>query len=1707
MKIFNVKLQTVYQVLSIVTLLSITSLSFAYIKADTASFATSSEDTTDFLGIPPFLERATGKPSVVLAFDISGSMLVPAYPQNGVSWSNGTHTNFSPSQDYYGYFESGKQYEYDFVNGVFIENAALVAGTDGAWDGNFLNWLTMRRVDVARKVMVGGKVRDRDGESINGATKYVLEAEVEIRNGDDYTKQYSASSNYSDVPDGVDIEIDEGKIKFNGSGTATNTAKISDDFEVGYVNIPAWTLAQQADTTLWPTVTFQNHYTNPVVVVTALTYNGANSTVARAANVTSTDFKLGMQEWDSWDGNHTGEDFFYMVAEAGHHKLNVTQLDGSPKTISFVAGVVNTQKNLHSSEDPDSVNNYVAELFPSGAFSATTTPAVFTGVSTLNDTTPNYVVSSRPYNITNTFFRVTLQEEDTADTSDVHNASEEVHYIAIEPVSGATSNGTIIDVDSLSGVTQNETTVTYNAPFNKRPILNFASQTMNGKNAFSVRVEDDWDEEEAGIMLKRSLNQNDTTTGETVAFMAVSSASVYNIHLAVDEEPQGLVQENDSSVNFGLSVYNFDKKTNNIRNIVDGNKVHGGTMHPCYPIYDDDRWDRRVAEAASDPDSYIITQTLYSGNAREYLCVPTGIHAPNDKIVQVIEEYPLIWGSTPIAESLVDIGRYVKQQNPQYQDTSTDSDDDREVGNDPGGVFGVDGGNFDLGYRWDPYYDVVQEQTLDCKKVFVLHFNDGAPYRDYDGSGHSTAAADLYDIDNDSHTENEALDNVALALRHNDCRSDSNLPSHQEVISYFVYAALGADEQSNTSTRRMREAAARGGFVDENGDNLPDPMHPEDASGSRINFNQYKELNPSGVPDTALCPRNEWDANSDCEPDTFFLALDGAEIQDKLQKALNDILARVSSGGAASVVSTTSSGDGALYQASFSPSVSESGETVKWVGDVSGLMIDTQGLVRSDDGDGILEEFSSDPIYDSCYDETKKQVRVKLSSTEAERPNSADAVTCSASKYALGLDDVGYIWSAKEKLAELTDSEALNQRSTYNSSAKNRYIRTSLFTDDDGDGVYEFEEKDFVPSIFDSDNMGLLNTNTTSDAEAVVNFIRGVDQSGMRSRQLNGQTLRLGDVIYSTPVAVGRPSENVHILYDDDSYYDYFLKYRSRRTIVYVGGNDGMLHGFNAGWFDKANREFTNSKTGYTEWDLGQETWAYVPFNLLPHLKHLTNTDYGTKDGDHMYFVDQTPYVLDAKIFGSDGVDGQPDVGGEETHPHGWGTLMIVGFRFGGGISEVYPDPTDSSESITMRPAYLIFDITDPEQAPKLLAEFTHEKLQSTLSIPGALTVKNTSGGTDWYMAIGSGPSANANGKAQGLSEQNAHLFMLNLKTMSLESGFGVNGVMDLGEADSFVGDIVAFDHNLDVHTDAVYFGTSKAIDTQDIFGAPGADGLVDDWEGKLFRLRVDAGTAAGSHSWKTNVVIDLESPLMNRPQVSTDKNNNRWVHVGTGRFLTVDDTIDNDAYVLVGIKEPRQDNGSFDMDTYSHNDAGISLNDLVDVTDSEVLEKTGALNGSVTVSPALSSDNVESLAFRMMQYSDSSKYVDGWKRTLDSGERAMGSATILGGVLTQTVYTPELTSCSFIGDSSIFALRYTTGTAWLTHVFPDPNEDSDNDVVIDKLNIGVTPSLSPGVHLGESRSTGEATFINLNSDMSMTISKEQNLEGISSKETSWREL
>ncbi len=64
---------------------------------------------------------------------------------------------FDSTKDYYGYFNS--DYWYTYGSSQFTRSRLKSAGAKASteWDGNFMNWLTMRRVDIIKKVMTGGK--------------------------------------------------------------------------------------------------------------------------------------------------------------------------------------------------------------------------------------------------------------------------------------------------------------------------------------------------------------------------------------------------------------------------------------------------------------------------------------------------------------------------------------------------------------------------------------------------------------------------------------------------------------------------------------------------------------------------------------------------------------------------------------------------------------------------------------------------------------------------------------------------------------------------------------------------------------------------------------------------------------------------------------------------------------------------------------------------------------------------------------------------------------------------------------------------------------------------------------------------------------------------------------------------------------------------------------------------------------------------------------------------------------------------------------------------------------------------------------------------------------------------------------------------------------------------------------------------------------
>ncbi|MGE5247462.1 MAG: hypothetical protein ACM3L8_03860, partial [Verrucomicrobiota bacterium] len=111
---------------------------------------------------PPYVFQSV-LPSVTLLVSNSTSMLQFAYPDsadpaNACDNSANACGGFDPTKRYYGLFDPGYWYTGTTgTNGGFTRGNP-VSGSKGAndWHGNFLNWLTTRRVDVMRKVLTGG---------------------------------------------------------------------------------------------------------------------------------------------------------------------------------------------------------------------------------------------------------------------------------------------------------------------------------------------------------------------------------------------------------------------------------------------------------------------------------------------------------------------------------------------------------------------------------------------------------------------------------------------------------------------------------------------------------------------------------------------------------------------------------------------------------------------------------------------------------------------------------------------------------------------------------------------------------------------------------------------------------------------------------------------------------------------------------------------------------------------------------------------------------------------------------------------------------------------------------------------------------------------------------------------------------------------------------------------------------------------------------------------------------------------------------------------------------------------------------------------------------------------------------------------------------------------------------------------------------------
>lgn len=931
----------------------------------------------------------------------------------------------------------------------------------------------------------------------------------------------------------------------------------------------------------------------------------------------------------------------------------------------------------------------------------------------------------------------------------------------------------------------------------------------------------------------------------------------------------------------------------------------------------------------------------------------------------------------------------------------------------------------------DPYYNGIE--FVHCAKSFVILLTDGAStmdmmipdfLKDYDNDGNDPG---IY-----SSSGSDYLDDIALYARTTDLRSatvgKTDLDGDQNLILYTIYA-FGNDPSAESL---LKDAAKNGGFIDKNGNNLPDLQ-------------------------------GEWDADGDGLPDTYFKADNGYELEAKMLQAINDILKRAASGTAVSVLATSGEGEGNLVQAYFRPVVPSGLTEVKWVGYLQSLWVDSYGNLREDTVQDKTLNVEEDSVVTYFLDSATGDTKIKRWEVDSATPY--PDVESTPPDQELELNEITPVWEAGSILAQRN--------------ADDRKIFTYIDKDEDG-AVDESTDDPFDVSgevvKFHSDcdsilkpYLGVKDNATWSYLGAahddrvtnLIQYIRGNDISGLRTRTIDGNVWKLGDIIHSTPVSISKPPDNYHIIYSDESYQTFYDAFKNRETIIYVGANDGMLHAFTSGVYNVATKSYS-MPTGATE-SIGDELWAFIPQNLLPHLKWLPDPDY-----THVYYVDLKSKVFDAKILpdNTNYTDGDTD--------DNWGTILLVGLNMGGKHIQAEDDfDYNSGTADTTRDfysSYVCMDVTDPRN-PRLLWERTYEDLQLTTSFPAVVKVKDK-----WFAVFGSGPS-----DCDGTSSKPGHIFVVDLKTgdaCSNVAKFGsgaTNGwLFETGEANAFMNSPSSLDKNLNYNVDAIYFGeTYFASNT---------------WKGKLYKVIVPwvkddgSGDYDGSNEsnysdnpvdtdtnkqWKCAALFDATRPITSSVALSVDTFDNAWIFVGSGRYFNTDDKSSVDEQYMFGIKDPffnreHTTTGLYGDDYYHNHGSSLELgiSDLFDA-DPYVIIKGGSVYDGTTYFGTWSDLLTEA------------RKKDGWIRTLElTGERIITKFAILGGIVFTPSFVPNDDVCEFGGDSYLYGQYYETGTAYYKAVFTQGTEDVTigGEVmtrVLDKIDLGSGKASSLGVHVG----------------------------------------
>ncbi len=1538
-----------------------------------------SGEMDQFCSTPPFLGNAV-PPNVLIVLDNSGSMNDQAYTGN-----------FNPSQfasgHYYGYFDPTKNYVYsanEWHETALPLSSGTVANPIGS--GDLLNWATTRRVDAAKKLLIGGKGNPRtgasvklDGENSSSSWDFYKEYDSTTTPGlAPFTGNYrfSMSGMYlSMVPD-VPDPIRPGSIVFSdnmeagdglwdktglwhmetGSGSCTNTHGGTGSWYYGQtspcnydtkdgvgVSIPnsgdltTKTIKLPVGTT--PQLSFWYYYQTEILttwdkkIVQISVNNGPFVDLLQLSSDTGQSGGTTAPTAPSWV----------------QQSIDLSAYAGSNVKIRFHFDTGDAVANAFTGWYIDDVTLTAScGISVPATWTLGGTGAPATACDAVDDTGTGDIDATYIQNNSDQLPIILNYNYGGATTGTIANVT--VYVRARKTASSGTRS--IQAVLRVNGVNYQ---AGYPGSSSSSLTTSYVNYSFTFTNNPATGLPWAWNEIKAlgsgalegfGVQSTTLPTSNYPRVTQMYMVVTVTAPSGGPYKVVVDRggnQATGLIDNLTSSARFGLAFYANNSNGGRVENYID----------------------------------FGSTTTM---------------------ITAISNMTPSTW--TPLGETLYEMVRYFRQDAPYYSNSPAD---------------------YQVGNNYDPYWfqysklsgSTLTDRAVPCAKSFILMLTDGESTQDTSvptpPRALSWATPQVAGTPRLGGTANgqtylssgtDYLIDVAYWGRTTDARTGSkNLVGNQNIVLYPVYLF-------GRGSTLLKDASIYGGFNDLNGDGKPGPDLKE----------YLRDSNGDGA------------VTSADDPLTYYEGDDGYALETSITEAIASILRRAASGTAVSVLTTSSRGVGSLVQAYFLPIKQEGTREVTWTGYTQNLWIDPKDNLREDTVNDYNLKQNEDLAVKLYFDTAANETKAATFTTDADG-NGGTLTSCS-SPTIKSFSDVTHLWEAGEKLA-------VKAPSTRRLFTSKKVIREGAAPATTNISVNDFTVANVTG---DATLSAALAPNATYTAANIVRYIMGecletgatgdsacgaTANATYRDRRVavpsgsvNGNTWKLGDIISSTPkVFANTPLNTYHIDYGDSTYYDFVTSdsYKKKSSIALMGANDGVLHAFRVGYLKDTGlaagikalfKNFfgttgTNNigapESSDTANDrLGEEVWGYIPFNAFPYLKYLADPTYC-----HIYYNDLSVRLVDVSIGGSAALNGS--AGGtlptDLRTAGNWKTILIGGMRFGaacsGGTTPAGPPP--GAPANVGFSSYYAIDITDPEN-PVPLWEFTDDDMGYSTDFPSIVRTGDKAQNGNWYVSFGTGSKQLPKGTTDIARSSTGYVYLLNLKTGALVKKVAL-------DHNAIVGDVLAIDAEKDYVSEKIYFGTSYLSTT---------------WKGKIVTIDIPNQDLAAAWTPTIKYLFSDNYPFTSSPDVARDADKNIWVYAGSGKYFSGVDQTDTSGQIFLGIKDapsgityPKAAGG---LD----NRTGTNTTGTVTGTAQTcVFDSTSGTFGFKTIVTSINPTSATPSASAV-----------GWYISLTGGERSITRPLAVGGLVDFLTYVPSSDVCSYGGNSYLYSVGYTTGVA-----------------------------------------------------------------------------